>query len=108
MSKSGTLRVKSLFKLKSSDKDKEHKQPGSFRDAAGDAVRGSPPSPGPVSPGGGATLAGGSRPMSPRARKGLRLLFRSTAKKAKSKVADGEAGVFFPENDEMDSFSRHR
>lgn len=102
MSKGGTLRVKSLFKLKSSDKDKEHKQSGYFRDAAGDTFSSPPQSPGPVSPGGSATLAGDSLPLSPRAKKGLRLLFRS--KKAKKKDAEGE--VFSDENDEMDSFSR--
>lgn len=100
--------MKSLFRLKSSDKDKEHKQPGYFRDAAGDTFSSSPQSPGPVSPGGGATLAGDSLPLSPRAKKGLRLLFKNTAKKAKSKEAEGEAEVFSHENDETDSFSRHR
>lgn len=98
--------MKSLFKLKSTDKDKEHKQSGYFKDAAGDAF--SSQSPGPVSPGGSTTLAGDSLPLSPRAKKGLRLLFRRTSKKAKSRDSEGEPEVFSPENDEMNAFSRHR
>lgn len=100
--------MKSLFRLKSSDKDKEHKQSGDHRDAAGDASGAPPQSPGPVSPGGDAALAGDSLPLSPRTKKGLRLLFRSASKKAKSKDAEGEADVFSHENDGMNIFDRHR
>lgn len=100
--------MKGLFKLKSSNNDKEHKQSAHFRDAAGDTFSRSPQSPGPVSPGGSTTLAGDSLPLSPKAKKGLRLLFRRTAKGGKNKVAEGEPDVFYHENDEIDSFSRHR
>lgn len=100
--------MKSLFKLKSSDKDKEHKQSGYFRDGAGEPFSGSPQSPGAVSPGGSATLAPDSSPLSPKAKKGLRLLFRRRSKRTKSEAAGGEAEGFSHEYDEMGSFSRRR
>lgn len=106
MSRGGSLRVKSLFKLKASDKDKEHKQSGYFPDGAGEPFSIPPQSPEALSP--GATLAPASLPLSPRAKKGLRLLFRSSAKKAKRKASEGEAESFSHEYDEMGSFSRRR
>lgn len=112
MSKPGSLKVKGLFKLKSPGKDnKEPKQSGSLKDGAAtgptDQSRTLPASPGPLSPGDSATLAGDALPISPKAKKGLRLPFKMKRKKSKRKDAEG-GEVFFPETDELDSFSSHR
>ncbi|GAA6230852.1 mucin-17 isoform X1 [Lates japonicus] len=110
MSKSGTLKVKNLFKLKSPDKEnKERKQSGSLKDGAATSPRDNsgtlPASPGPFSPGDSATLPDDVLPISPKEKKGKRLLsFRLKRKKSKRK-AGGE--VFFPETDELDSFNSH-
>lgn len=113
MSRGGTLKVKSFFKLKSSDKDsREHRPSDHIKDAAGVTFRGetsnSPQSPGPVSPGGSVGLAADSGPVSPRTKKGLRLLFRSSTKKSRSRDSEEGAEVFSPDGDGMDAFGRPR
>lgn len=105
--------MKSFFKLKSSDKgNKEHKLSDNIKDAAGVTFKGetrnSLQSPGPVSPGGGVGPAADSGPVSPRTKKGLRLLFRSSTKKSRSRDSEEEAEVFSPDDGEMDAFGRHR
>lgn len=109
MSKGGTLKVKGFLKLKPSDKDnKERKLSDYIKDVTfKGATRTSPQKPGPVCPGGSAGLAADSVPTSPRAKKGLRLLFKSSSRKSKSSDAEGEADVFPPDHDDMDTFSRH-
>lgn len=112
MSKSNTLKVKGLFKLKSPEKhSKEPKLSGSLNDGAATSPRERsrtfPASPGPLSPGDPVTLASDVQPLSPKAKKGLRLPFKLKRKKSKRK--DGGGGeVFFPDTDELDSFSSHR
>ncbi|XP_042244892.1 uncharacterized protein crybg1a isoform X1 [Thunnus maccoyii] len=108
MSKSSTLKVKKLFKIKSPDKEnKELKRGGSHKDGAATL----PASPGPISPGDNATLPADVSPISPKEKKGRRLLpFRLKRKKSKRKEEGGGGGggggdVFFPETDELDSFS---
>ncbi|TNM95962.1 hypothetical protein fugu_017045 [Takifugu bimaculatus] len=112
MSKGGTLKVKNFLKLKPSDKDsKEHKLSDYIKDAGGVTFKGathnSPQNPGPVSPGGSVGLAADSVPVSPRSKKGLRQLFKISAKKSRSRDAEGEVDVFFPDHDDMGTFSRH-
>ncbi|XP_076604795.1 uncharacterized protein crybg1a [Chaetodon auriga] len=111
MSKSSTLKVKGLFKLKSPEKDsKELKRSGSLKDVGatrtGDKPGTLPTSPGPFSPGDNATMSGDVLPISPIPKKGKRLLsFRLKRKKSKSE----KEGQGFPsETDELDSFSSHR
>ncbi|KAK2825885.1 hypothetical protein Q5P01_020099 [Channa striata] len=113
MSKSSTLKVRSLFKLKSPDKDnKRLKRSGSFDDAVqtqpADRSATLPVSPGPHSPGDNATAPDCVSPVSPKEKKKRRLLsFRLKRKKSKRK--DGEGGeVFFPDVDELDSFSSNQ
>lgn len=84
MSKSSTLKVKHLFRLKTPDKDtKEVGAPG--------------PSP------------ENRDPASPTEKKKKRLLtFRLKRRKSKQKEEDGDVGeVFFSETDEVDSVSSH-
>lgn len=112
MSKGGTLKVKNFLKLKPSDKDsKEHKLSDYIKDATGVTFKGathsSPQNPGPASPGGSVGLAADSVPVSPRSKKGLRQLFKSSSKKSRSRDAEGEVDVFFPDHDDTDTFSRH-
>ncbi|XP_076026686.1 uncharacterized protein crybg1a isoform X2 [Genypterus blacodes] len=132
MSKSGTLRVKNLFKSKSLDKEhKEHKEhkakdgapsspadlwvtyPGNPGDLwatspgspGGDLWATSPGSPGPLSPGDSAALPADALPVSPKEKKSRRLLsFRLKRKKSKRKD-EGEE-VFFPETFEQGRFNR--
>nr|XP_033499190.1 microtubule-associated protein futsch isoform X1 [Epinephelus lanceolatus] len=108
MSKSGTLKIKGLFKLKSPDKDsKEQKRSGTLKDGAATSLA-SPASPGALSPGYNATLADDVLPISPKVKKDKRLLpFRLKRKKSKHKEEEGGGGgdVFFP--DELDSFHSH-
>lgn len=111
MSKGGTLRVKSLFKVKSPDKDnKEHRLSGHLKDAAGGTLRGeasdTPQPAGAAATQGSGGLASDSLPLSPKARKGLRLFFRGI-KKHKSKDVEGDAEVFSPDSDDLDTFRRH-
>ncbi|XP_059209545.1 titin homolog [Centropristis striata] len=105
MSKSSTLKVKNLFKIKSPDKEsKEQKRSNSLKDGSThkDNSATLPASPGPLSPGQNDTLAGDVLPISPKEKKGKRLLsFKLKRKKSKRKEEGGE--VFFP--DELDSFS---
>ncbi|XP_070835547.1 beta/gamma crystallin domain-containing protein 1 [Chaetodon trifascialis] len=109
MSKSSTLKVKGLFKLKSPEKDsKELKRSGSLKDGAATSTRDKsgtlPTSPGPFSP--GDTMSDDVLPISPIAKKGKRLLsFRLKRKKSKR---EKEGQGFPPETDELDSFSSHR
>ncbi|XP_038584262.1 uncharacterized protein crybg1a isoform X3 [Micropterus salmoides] len=111
MSKSSTLKVKGLFKLKSPDKDsKERKRPGSLKDGAGttptDKLGSLPASPGPLSPGDSDTLPGDVSPFSPKEKKKRRLLpFKLKRKKSKHKEEAGE--VFLHDTDELDSFNSH-
>ncbi|KAI3367981.1 hypothetical protein L3Q82_026805 [Scortum barcoo] len=106
MSKSSTLKVKNLFKLKSPDKDgKEPKKSSTLRDGAfrSDAVPGSP---GALSPGDSATLAGDVFPISPKEKKPRRFLsLRLKRKKSKRKEEGGD--LFFPDADDLDSYGSH-
>ncbi|XP_047197528.1 titin homolog [Hippoglossus stenolepis] len=110
MSKSSTLKVKSLFKLKSPEKEsKELQRAATLRDGAAaghkDMSGTVPTSPGPLSPGDGVTPPEEASPVSPKDKKKRRLLsFKLKRKKSKSKTVEGD--VFFPETDELDSFSR--
>lgn len=112
MSKSGSLKVKGLFKLKSPEKhSKEPKLSSSLNDGEPtetgprERSRTFPTSPGPLSPGDPVALARDVQPFSPKTKKGLRLPFKM--KRKKSKREDG-GEVFFPATDELDSFSSHR
>lgn len=110
MSKSGTLKVKSLFKVKSPGKDgKESKSSGTLKDGAPTVPvkisRSLPTSPGPLSPGDSVTLAGDSVPVSPK-KKGLRLSFKMK-RKNKRKESDG-GDVFFPDVDDASSVYSQR
>ncbi|KAM9842805.1 uncharacterized protein crybg1a [Aulostomus maculatus] len=103
MSKSSTLKVKSLFKIKSPDKEsKEPKRSGSFRDGAPTAKESHIPED-------SATLPGDLSPVSPKEKKKRRLLsFKIKRKKSKSKEDGGGGGdVFFPDTEELDSFHSH-
>ncbi|XP_035809986.2 microtubule-associated protein futsch isoform X2 [Amphiprion ocellaris] len=104
MSKSSTLKVKGLFKIKSLDKEnKEQRQSGTLKDASSSRGAGSPPgSSMPLSPGDNAALPAELLPASPKEKKPKRLkLFKLKRKKSKKGEEGGE--VFFP--DELDSFS---
>lgn len=101
MSKSNSLKVKNLFKIKSTDKENKELRSGgvsSFKD-------GTATLPANFQPGDNATLPGDGSPISPKEKKGKRLLpFRLKRKKSKRKETEAEGGdVFFP--DELDSFS---
>ncbi|KAK5857110.1 hypothetical protein PBY51_010376 [Eleginops maclovinus] len=107
MSKSSSLKVKNLFKIKSPDKEsKERKRSCSLKDVTATSPRERsetlPANLGPSSPGDIVTLAGDVLPTSPKEKKSRRLLsFKMKRKKSKHKEeAGGE--VFFP--DELDSF----
>uniref|UniRef100_UPI0037E72918 very large A-kinase anchor protein n=1 Tax=Semicossyphus pulcher TaxID=241346 RepID=UPI0037E72918 len=114
MSKSSTLKVKSLFKIKSPDKEsKELKRSQSLKkDGEATSPRRKsetlPGSPGPLSPGDNVTLPGDLLPVSPKEKKVKRLLsFKLKRKKSKKKEGGG-GEVFFPETDELDSFTSTR
>ncbi|XP_055361484.1 uncharacterized protein crybg1a isoform X2 [Betta splendens] len=97
MSKSSTLKVRSLFKLKSPDKEsKERKRAGSVSD--GGKAKTLPGSPGPFSPGEDPTLPDNVLATSPKEKKKKRL-FSLGRKKSRHKEDDG-----FPDTDELDSF----
>lgn len=103
MSKSSTLKVKSLFKLKSPEKEKKERKPsGSLGDGdPGDKNRTLPVSVRPSSPGDDATFPDNVLPTSPKEKKKRRLLpFKVRRRKSKSKEDD-----VFPDTDELDSFS---
>ncbi|KAM7376595.1 hypothetical protein PAMP_006318 [Pampus punctatissimus] len=108
MSKSSTLRVKNLFKIKSVDKkNKELKRTNSLQDEATT----SPASPGPLSPGDMASLPSDAQVISPKEKKKIRrlMLFRLKLKKSKCIEESGGGGgggeVFFPDSGELDSFN---
>lgn len=109
MSKSGTLKMKGLFKIKPPGKDsKESKQSGPLKDGAPSSPTEESwnqlATPGPLSPRDSATLPGDAQLISPKTKKGLRLPFKIKRKKSKHKEGDG-GEVFFCETDELDSFS---
>ncbi|XP_036928407.1 uncharacterized protein crybg1a isoform X3 [Acanthopagrus latus] len=112
MSKSSTLKLKSLFKVKSPEKEnKEFKRSGPPKDGETTSPTDKPGTlpavPGPLSPGGNATMGDDGLPVSPKSKKGKKLLsFRLKRKKSKRKEEGGD--VFFPETDELDSISSHR
>ncbi|XP_039459379.1 uncharacterized protein crybg1a isoform X1 [Oreochromis aureus] len=120
MSKSSTLKVRKLFSLKSPEKEKkELKRSGSLKDVVGagtnpaDIPGGLPWSPGSLSPGDNPTLPGDSSLYSPKEKKKRRLLpFKLKRKKSKDKDRGGGGGgggeVFFPDTDELESFSSHK
>lgn len=104
MSKSATLRVKGLFKLKS---------PGG-KDATAATQTDEAPS---FPPGWAATLPGSPAALSPEPgaveapspkKRGLRLPFKMKRKKSKRKECEGGGEVFFPETNELDSFHSTR
>ncbi|XP_032355575.1 uncharacterized protein crybg1a [Etheostoma spectabile] len=100
MSKSNSLKVKGFFKSKSLDKDSKNLKRS---DTLKDGVSTLPTSPGPLSPGHNATLAGDVVPIPPKEKKGRRLLsFKIKRKKSKRKE-EGEE-VFF--TDEVGSFNK--
>ncbi|XP_067337085.1 serine-rich adhesin for platelets-like isoform X2 [Channa argus] len=106
MSKSSTLKVKSFFTRKSSEKDKRLERSGFFEDALetnpGDRTATLPVSPASHMPGDNATVPDNVSPISPKEKKKRRLSFKIKRKKSKRK--DGEGGdVFLP--DELGSFS---
>ncbi len=107
MSKSGTLKVKNLFKIKSPDKDSK----GSPKDGAATSRKGTSgtlsASPGPLSPGDSASLGGDVLPVSPKVKKGKGFL-SLRLKRGKSKRKEAAGDVFFPDTDELSSFSSHR
>ncbi|XP_034713368.1 uncharacterized protein crybg1a isoform X4 [Etheostoma cragini] len=101
MSKSNSLKVKSFFKLKSPEKDSKDLERS---DTLKDGVSTLPTSPGPLSPGHNATLAGDVVPIPPKEKKGRRLLsFKMKRKKSKRKEQEGEE-VFF--TDEVGNFNK--
>ncbi|XP_029973112.1 protein piccolo isoform X2 [Salarias fasciatus] len=107
MSKSGSLKVKNIFKIKSSDKEnKELKRTGSFRDGAatvpGDFSATLPSSGGPLNLGDSATLPGDRLLTSPKEKKGKRFPSLKLKRSKKSKKAQDD--VFFSETGELDSF----
>ncbi|XP_017287218.1 uncharacterized protein crybg1a [Kryptolebias marmoratus] len=108
MSKSGSLRVKKLFKLKSPDKEnrKEVRRAASFKDASATIHRDDPASL-PTSPGfldreDCATLPGDVLPVSPKEKKGKGRLSLRWRKKKHKKEDEGGGDAFFP-----DSFNNH-
>ncbi|XP_068195281.1 beta/gamma crystallin domain-containing protein 1 [Antennarius striatus] len=109
MSKSGSLKVKRLFGLKSPDK--EAKQAASLRDgpptSPADGTGTLPASPGPLTPADLATLPRDAAPLSPKSKKSSRLSFKLKKKKPKVSVEERGVDVFFPDADEPGSFS-HR
>lgn len=119
MSKSSTLKVRKLFSLKSPEKEKkekkELKRSGSLKDVVGagtnpaDIPGGLPWSPGSLSPGDNPTLPGDSSLNSPKEKKKRRLLsFKLKRKKSKDKDRGGGGEVFFPDTDELESFSSYK
>ncbi|XP_054651377.1 mucin-17 isoform X2 [Dunckerocampus dactyliophorus] len=102
MSKSNTLKVKNLFKIKSPDKEaKGLKRADSVKDGAA-TVKTSPVGPGAVCPGDSAPLPGDGL-LIPKEKKGRRML-SFKLKRKKSKQKEGRGGdELFP--DELDSFS---
>ncbi|KAM3594732.1 uncharacterized protein V6R79_013111 [Siganus canaliculatus] len=117
MSKSSTSKVKSLFKLKSPGKESKEPKCPTKDETAGNNPRSKsvtlPVSPGPISPGDNGTLPGDDLPTSPKTKKGMRRILSLKLKRKKSKRNDGGGGggggeVFFPDTDELDSFSSHR
>ncbi|XP_029982487.1 microtubule-associated protein futsch isoform X2 [Sphaeramia orbicularis] len=120
MSKSSTLKVKNFFRLKSPDKENKELKRSASKDGSADTSfkEGSgtlpptspgPLSPGPLSPGDNATLPADASPVSPKEKKGRRLLpFKLKRKKSKHKEEKGGGGeVFFPENEEHGNFNSH-
>lgn len=103
MSKSGTLSVRSLFKLKSREKEKKEPKSLGFLQDASDIPGELPESPGSLSPGDNPTLPGDSSLISPKEKKKRR--FSLKRKKSKSK---GGEDVFFTDTDELESFSSHK
>lgn len=108
MSKSSTLKVKNLFKIKSPDKEtKEQKRQGSLKDGAA-TIPTSPEVPRPFSPGDSATLPSDVNPISPKEKKGRRMpSFRLKRKKSKRKEEEAGGDVFFPGADELGGLNRH-
>lgn len=113
MSKSSTLKVKNLFKVKSPDKEgKGAKHSDSVKDGTAtvssrDTSRTSPVSPAPGSPGDAAALPGDGLLILPKEKKARRTLsFRLKRKKSKQKD-DREGGddELFP--NELESFGSH-
>lgn len=97
MSKSSTLKVKSLFKLKSPEKEnKERTHDGE----PGEKTRTLPVSLRPFSPGDDATFPEDVLPISPKEKKKRRLL---TLKLRRRKSKNKEDEVF-PDTGELDSF----
>lgn len=106
MSKSGSLRVKNLFKVKSTDKEnKELRRDGAAVTSPTELPGMFPNIPAPLSPGDGGTLPAEELLVSPKEKKGRRLLSSLKLKRKKSKRKEEE--VFFPESDVMTSFNRH-
>ncbi|XP_077440347.1 uncharacterized protein crybg1a [Vanacampus margaritifer] len=113
MSKSSTLKVKNLFKVKSPEKEaKGPKQSDSNKDGAAsvsrDKSRTSPATPDPGSPGDAAAIPGEDVLISPKEKKGKRMLsFRLKRKKSSKQKEDRGGGddELFP--NELDSFSSH-
>ncbi|XP_033982165.1 microtubule-associated protein futsch isoform X2 [Trematomus bernacchii] len=111
MSKSSSLKVKNLFKIKSPDKEsKERKQSASLKDVAASSPRDRsdtlPSNLGPLSPGDSVTLPGDVLPISPKEKKPKRLLsFKIKRKKSKQKEEAG-GDVFF--TGELDSFQSNK
>lgn len=113
MGESSTLKVTSMFKLKSPDKERsKFKLLGSLRRGASASPKEEPEScpgsPDPVSPGDSAAVDADVSPLSPKVKKVKRLLsWRLKSKKSKCKE-QGEGPEFNPETDELDSFSSYR
>ncbi|XP_030574979.1 mucin-17-like isoform X2 [Archocentrus centrarchus] len=109
MSKSSTLKVRSLFKLRSPEKEKKELKRSEFLQNAADTPGDLSGNPGSLSPGDNPTLPGDSSLVSPKEKKKRRLLSLSLKRK-KSKSKDRERGeeVFFPDTDELESFSSHK
>ncbi|KAL3048941.1 hypothetical protein OYC64_008425 [Pagothenia borchgrevinki] len=111
MSKSSSLKVKNLFKIKSPDKEsKERKQSASLKDVAASSPRDRsdtlPANLGPLSPGDSVTLPVDVLPISPKEKKPKRLLsFQIKRKKSKQKEEAG-GDVFF--TGELDSFQSNK
>ncbi|XP_034015928.1 titin homolog [Thalassophryne amazonica] len=101
MSKPGTLKVKSLFKLKSPDK--ENKQRGSFTHEPPERPGDMPASP-PTSPGEYEPAPADGSPISPKTKKAKRLLsFKLRRKKSKHK----EEGNVFSLEPDGSNLNRH-
>ncbi|XP_041827054.1 microtubule-associated protein futsch isoform X2 [Melanotaenia boesemani] len=106
MSKSSTLKLKKLFKIKS--QDKELKREEFLKDASATLPRqdaGSVPAgPGSFGPGDCATLPHDASPASPSVKRGKLLSFKLRRKKSKSDKEEGQ--VFFSDPDDLDTFIR--